>query len=67
MGLSLLKNKANRKSKKKFDEKYRRLTTYIEFNLYYQIQYLRENNKIDNITKFFNEAVKSYLSSMEER
>ena len=53
--------------KKKFDDRYKRMTTYIEVDLYNEIQYMRENEKIKNITKFFNLAIKNYLETIERK
>ncbi len=44
-----------------FEERYKRLTTYIEVDLFAEVQALREQGKIRNVTQFFNEAVKNYL------
>ena len=42
-----------------FDEKYRRVTTYLERGSYDELQGLREDCEIGSITKFFNTAVKN--------
>lgn len=48
-------------TKKKFDEKYKRMTIYISKELFQQIQYLREQGHITNQTQFFNQAISDFL------
>jgi len=47
--------------KSKFEDKYRRMTIYLEQDLFNQIQYQREQGLIMNLTEFVNKAITSYL------
>ena len=49
----------SRNSSIRFEDRYRRLTTYVENELFYDVQSLRERGIIHNITAFINEAIKT--------
>ncbi|WP_430886150.1 hypothetical protein [Fusibacter sp. JL216-2] len=57
------KQKPNREKQKTFDEKYKRHTTYIEYDLYDEIQVLREAKAFRTTTDFINDAIKRELES----
>lgn len=44
-----------------FDERYQRITTYLEKTLYQRVQSLHKNGHINKITSLVNAAVKDYL------
>lgn len=48
--------------RRKFEDRYKRMTIYIEQDLYEQIQYRREQGIITNLTEFVNKALISYLT-----
>lgn len=48
-------------TKKHFDEKYKRMTIYVQKDLYQEIQYLREQGRITNLTQFFHHAIDNHL------
>ncbi len=50
-------------TKKSFDERYQRLTIYVERELFKEIQYLREQGSITNLTQFFHNAIYNHLHS----
>ncbi len=52
---------AGRRSRKKFDEMHHRVTTYLQNEVYEEIQALREQGKITNMTEFVNNALIEYL------
>lgn len=45
----------------RFEERYRRVTTYLENDLFRQVESLREQGRILNLTALFNEAVREHL------
>jgi len=47
--------------KQTFDEKYQRVTTYIDRKLYTKIQSLKKQGKLEKMTDFINLAIKEYL------
>lgn len=47
--------------KPSFQESHTRITTYLENNLHGIIRILHQQQKIDSITAFLNDAVKHYL------
>lgn len=47
--------------KARFEERYRRVTTYLENDVYEKVQELHENGEIDRINNLVNTAVKLYL------
>jgi|GEM_PF-5848563 len=49
------------KRKARFEERYRRVTTYLEKEVYEKVQELHENGEIDRINNLVNTAVKLYL------
>ncbi len=49
-----------------FDQKYRRLTTYIERETYHHLQSMREAGELTSITSFFNQCLKEGLKRLEE-
>ena len=51
-----------RTSGPRFEDRYQRITTYLENNLFRQVESLREQGKILNLTAFFNQALVSYLN-----
>jgi hypothetical protein len=53
--------KPNRERQKTFDEKYKRHTTYIEYDLYHEIQVLREAKAFRTTTDFINDAIRREL------
>jgi len=44
-----------------FEERHKRVTTYVENNLYYEIESLREQGKILNLKSLYNDALRDYL------
>lgn len=48
-------------AKKRFDERFQRMTIYVQKDLYQEIQYLREQGRITNLTQFFNQAIDNHL------
>lgn len=53
------------KAQMPFEKRYRRLTTYIENDLFCQIQSLREAGVI-KITPFFNQCLKKGIAEIDE-
>lgn len=51
------------KQRKTFEEKYKRMTTYVRRPLHRKIQLLKESGKIRTITDFVNDAFKEYIES----
>ncbi|MFS0555777.1 hypothetical protein [Brevibacillus reuszeri] len=49
------------KRKARFEERYRRVTTYLENDVYEKVQELHESGEIDRINNLVNTAVKLYL------
>lgn len=49
------------KRKARFEERYRRITTYLENDVYEKVQELHEKGEIDRINNLVNTAVKLYL------
>lgn len=45
----------------RFEERYKRLTTYLEESVYRQVELLYSEGKIQKKTDFFNVALKEYL------
>lgn len=45
----------------RFEERHQRVTTYLENDLFRQIESLREQGKILSITALFNEALRAYV------
>ncbi|HEY8910780.1 MAG TPA: hypothetical protein VIM51_10955 [Desulfosporosinus sp.] len=45
----------------KFEERHKRITTYLENDLFRKVEALREQGKILSLTSLFNESVKDYL------
>ncbi|MFZ5651828.1 MAG: hypothetical protein ACOY4I_13375 [Bacillota bacterium] len=45
----------------RFEERYRRVTTYLENGLFREVESLRERGKILNVTAMFNEAVREHI------
>lgn len=50
--------------KTKFEDRYKRMTIYIDQDLYSQIQYQREQGVITNLTAFFNNALTHHLKEL---
>ena len=44
-----------------FDEKYRRVTTYIEKDIYKRILVLKSQGRIGKMTEFINKVINEYL------
>ncbi len=44
-----------------FQDRHQRLTIYLEKEMYQEVQYRREQGRITNMTKFFNDLVKEYI------
>ena len=57
------KPKANREKEKTFDEKYKRHTTYIEYDLYHEMQVLRKAKAFRTTTDFINDAIRRELEN----
>lgn len=51
-------------TKKKFEDRYRRMTIYIEQDLYERIQYQREQGVITNLTEYINKAIAQYMNGI---
>lgn len=49
------------KRKARFEERYRRVTTYLENDVYEKVQELHESGEIDRISNLVNTAVRLYL------
>lgn len=49
------------KRKARFEERYRRVTTYLENDVYEKVQELHKKGEIDRINNLVNTAVKMYL------
>jgi hypothetical protein len=45
----------------RFEERYRRITTYLENDVYEKVQELHESGEVDRINNLVNTAVKLYL------
>lgn len=50
-----------RSSGPKFEERHRRITTYLENDLFREVELLRAHEEILSLTAFFNEAIRVYL------
>lgn len=59
----IIKSSHRTYSNKKFDERYKRMTMYIDQDLYEQIQYQREQGNITNVTVFVNNAILHYMNN----
>ncbi|MFW6029879.1 MAG: hypothetical protein ACOCRO_06450 [Halanaerobiales bacterium] len=58
------KKKIKLKPKRKnFEDKYKRLTTYLTPELYKKIHILKDSNKIRTITDFINSALQDYIEN----
>ena len=55
-----------RGGKLSFDEKYRRITTYLEQDIFHRLQSLRESGEIVNVTQLMNQALAEELKKYEE-
>jgi len=55
------KKKRKKKNRKSFEEKHKRMTTYVQKPLYRKIQRLKEIGEIRTITEFVNRAFQEYL------
>ena len=44
-----------------FEERHKRVTTYLELDLYREIESLREQGKIHNLKSLYNDALRDYL------
>jgi len=49
-------------NKTKFEDRYRRMTIYVEQDLFEQVQYYREQGNITNLTEFVNKALICYMN-----
>lgn len=47
--------------KQKFEDRYQRMTVYIENQLFERLQYQREQGYITNVTDFVNKAITAYI------
>ena len=56
-----------RTSGPRFEERYHRVTTYLENELFRQVESLREQGKILNLTALFNQALHTYLKQNYEK
>jgi len=45
----------------RFEERHKRVTTYLENDLYREIESLREQGKILNLKSLYNDALRDYL------
>ena len=50
-----------RSSGPSFEERHKRVTTYIENDLYREIESLREQGRISNLKTLYNDALRDYL------
>ena len=50
-----------RTSGPKFEDRHRRVTTYLENDIFGEVELLRDHGEILNLTAFFNDAVRAYL------
>ena len=55
--------KENEVKVKKFDEKYKRFTTYLKPEFYKQIKNLKKKGRIRTLTEFINAAVEDYMEN----
>lgn len=44
-----------------FEERFKRVTTYLENDLYREVEALREQGRIINLKTLYNEALRDYL------
>jgi len=51
-----------RKNKKSFDEKYTRVTTYLENSVREKLELLKDKGRIKSYTQLINKSVKHYLA-----
>jgi len=51
-----------RRNKKSFDEKYTRVTTYLEKPVREKMELLKNKDTIDSYTQLINKSVKHYLA-----
>ena len=65
--VSLRQYHRRRSSGPRFEERHQRVTTYLENDLFRQIESLRERGKILNLTALFNQALHSYLKEHYEK
>ncbi|MFT9057632.1 MAG: hypothetical protein ABF449_13700 [Ethanoligenens sp.] len=49
--------------KSRFEDTHTRFTTYLENDLYEQIQSMRQSKQLTSITKLVNVAIHTYLDS----
>ncbi len=55
------RRKTGGRMKKSFDETHKRVTLYFQNNVFEEVQALREQGAIPNLTEFVNRAVKKEL------
>jgi hypothetical protein len=48
----------------RFEERHKRVTTYIHNDLYRELEALREQGKILNLTALYNDALSHYFKTM---
>jgi hypothetical protein len=58
---NIRKPQIKRKRKLKFEDKYHRLTTFLENDLYDMVMDMKESGEIDSILQIINDSVKQYL------
>lgn len=47
----------------KFEQRYSRITTYLENDVFREVAALREQGKVTSVTAMMNEAVRLYLKT----
>lgn len=50
-----------RKRRLKFEDRYKRITTFLENDLYDEVMELKETGEIDSIVQIVNDSIKLYL------
>lgn len=55
---------ASTSTKLSFEQKYKRMTNYVEHDVFHQIMVLKDENRIRTIKDFVNEALKKALKEM---
>lgn len=52
-------------SKQTFEQIYKRMTNYVEYDIYHQIMKLKETNEIRTIKDFINESLRKALKELQ--
>jgi len=60
----IYKRRQGGRKRKTFEERHKRVTLYFQNKVYEEVQALREQGKITNLTEFVNNAIREYLEKM---